>query len=178
MQTNPKDPQTELTSISGEPAHYWIDPDVTTKTRTLTRLSSLLLAMIGAVLLIVAALLVLGVHFRRPVAAQGAELYNTMTEVTVTGIVTEVREFACPVSEGEMGSHLRLKTTDGEVLVHLAPGRILRSQNIKFDPGDRLIVAASRTSVVGSKDLIAREIVRGSEDYVLRDRSGRLMVVQ
>jgi len=142
------------------------------------RLSSLLLAAVGAVLLIVAALLVLGVSFRRPVAARGADLYNPKAEVTVTGVVTEVQEFACPVSEGEMGSHLVLKTRDGDVLVHLAPGRILRSQSIKFAPGDHLIVAGSKTRVVGSKDLIVREIVRGSEDYVFRDATGKLMLVQ
>jgi len=178
VQTNSKHPQSELNSISGEPAHYWVDPAATAKTRTITRLSSLLLAMIGAALLIIAALLILGVHFQRPVTAQGEDLYNPMAEVTVTGVVTEVRDFACPVSEGEMGSHLMLKTPDGQVLVHLAPGRILRSQNIKFSPGDQLIVAASRTDAMGSEALIAREIVRGAEDYVLRDRSGKLLVVQ
>jgi hypothetical protein len=178
MQSEPKPPQTELTSISGEPAHYWIEPAAAGTRLTITRFSSLLLAIVGAGLVIVVAMFVLGVNFRRPVGAQGAKLYNAKTEITVTGVVTKVQEFACPVSEGEMGSHLLLKTQDGDFLVHLAPGRILRSQSIRFAPGDRLIVAGSRTLVTGSADLIAREIVRGSEDYVLRDSSGKLMVVQ
>lgn len=178
MQSNPESPLTELTSISGEPAHYWVGTALPRRKETVVRLSSLLLAGLGAVLLIAVVLLVLGVSFRRPVASEGAALYDPKAEVTLTGVVAEVREFTCPVSEREMGSHLVLKTQSGDVLVHLAPGRIMRSQNIKFAPGDQLIVVGSRTRVVGSKDLIAREIVRGSEDYVLRDASGQLMLIQ
>jgi len=142
------------------------------------RLSSMLLALFCAVGVLVVLLLGMGVNFRRPVPAQGAALYNPATEIVAKGVVTEVRDFACPVSEGEIGSHLMLKTADGVLQVHLAPGRILRSQQLSFASGDQLTVIGSKTRVFGSNDLIAREITRGTEQFVLRDPTGKLMLVQ
>ena len=176
MKSNPVSPEHDLTTISGEPAHYWVEAAPPRK-ETVMRLSSLILAGVGAAALIAVVLLILGVSFRRPVA-QGAALYQPNAEITVSGTVTEVRDFACPVSEGELGSHLVLKTANGEVMVHLAPGRIMRSQQLRFAPGDQIIVTGAKVRALGSKDLIAREIVRGGEDWVFRDRAGKLMLVQ
>jgi len=142
------------------------------------KLSSVLLAGLGAAALTAVVLLILGVSFRRPLPTQGAGLYNRATETTVTGVVSEVRDFSCPVSDGEMGDHLMLKTADGEVLVHLAPGRVMRSQNLRFAPGEQLTVMGSRVRLLGHNDLIAREIVRGTDTYVFRDQAGKLMLVQ
>lgn len=142
------------------------------------RLSSLLLAVFCAAAVLVVLLLGMGVNFRRPVPAQGANLYNPATEVIVKGVVSEVRDFACPVSEGEIGSHLMLKTADGVLQVHLAPGRILRSQKLSFAAGDQITVIGSKVRIFGSNDLIAREITRGNEDFVFRDPAGKLMLVQ
>jgi translation initiation factor IF-1 len=71
-----------------------------------------------------------------------------------------------------------LKTADGMVLVHLAAGRIMRSQNIRFTPGDRIEVLGSRVRIAGQDDLIARQISRGDVVYVLRDQSGKLLILQ
>ena len=142
------------------------------------KLASMLIAALGAVLLVVVVLLILGVNFRRPLPEQGAELYDSSTEMTVSGVVTETREFACPVSDGEMGSHLLLKTANGVMQVHLAPGRILRSHQLKFVPGEQLVVVGSRVRRLGSNDLIARQVSRGTEEYVFRDSAGKLMLVQ
>jgi len=141
------------------------------------RLSGILLAAFGAAALTAAVLLILGVSFRRPLPAQGAALYNPANETTVTGVVSEVRDFACPVNDGELGNHVTLKTANGEVMVHLAPGWVLRSQNLRFAPGEQLTVTGSRVPVVGRNDLIAREVVRGADDYLLRDRTGKPILV-
>ena len=142
------------------------------------RLSSLFLAAIFAVAVIAVLLMVLGVNFHSPVPAQGAALYNPANEVLVKGVVTEVREFACPVSEGEMGSHLMLNTANGVLTIHLAQGRILRSQQISFAPGDQIAVVGSKVRIQGSNGVIAREITRGNEIFMFRDRTGKLMLVQ
>jgi translation initiation factor IF-2 len=102
------------------------------------KLSSLVVGAVSAIAVIAVVLLIAGVHFERPVAVQGAALYNPSNEVVLKGVVREIQEFTCPVSESEMGAHLLLNTDHGVVQVHLAPGRILRSQNISFAPGDQI----------------------------------------
>ncbi|MBZ5705722.1 MAG: hypothetical protein LAN63_10240 [Acidobacteriia bacterium] len=141
------------------------------------KLSSLFIGMIFAVAVIAVLLMVFGVSFHRPLA-QGAALYNPANEVVVRGVVQEVQEFACPVSEGEMGDHLLLKTGDGVVQVHLAPARIMRSQNLKFAPGDQIEVVGSKIRFHGNDDLIAREIIRGNESITFRDSQGKLLMMQ
>jgi len=142
------------------------------------KISSLLYGMVAAVVVIVVLLLILGVSFHRPVSAQGAALYDAANEVSVGGRVQEVQEFDCPVSEGELASHLMLKTTDGVVQVHLAPVRIMASQKLSFAPGDQIEVVGSKIRLNGENGVIAREITRGNESFIFRDHEGRLMLVQ
>ena len=140
--------------------------------------SSFVLGVIFAVAVVFVLLMVLGVNFRPPLTAQGAALYNPANEVVMEGVVQGIQDFACPVSEGEVGSHLTQKTGDSVVLVHLAPGRIMRSQKLSFAPGDQIAVLGSKFRFHGNDDLIAREITRGNETLVFRDREGKLMLVQ
>jgi hypothetical protein len=142
------------------------------------KLSSLVVGAVSAIVVIAVVLLIAGVHFERPLAVQGDALYNPANEIVVKGVVREIQEFTCPVSENEMGEHLLLKTVDGVVQVHLAPGRILRSQQITFTPGDQITVVGSRFRLRGNDDVIAREITRGNENFVFRDHDGKLMLMQ
>lgn len=142
------------------------------------KVSSLFVGAISAVAVIAVVLLIAGVQFERPVSVQGAALYNPANEIVLKGVVREVQEYACPVSEQEMGEHLIVKTEDGVVQVHLAPGRILRSQTISFAPGDQVSVVGSRFRFHGNSDVIAREITRGNENFVFRDHQGKLMLIQ
>lgn len=142
------------------------------------RMQSLLYGMAFAVVILAVLLLVLGVNFQRPTSVQGAALYDPAKEVTVKGFVQEVQEFDCPVSEGELGSHLMLKTADGVVLVHLAPVRIMTGQKLTFAVGDQIEVIGAKVRVAGKNGLIAREITRGNESLVFRDRDGKLLMVQ
>jgi hypothetical protein len=144
------------------------------------RLSSLILGTIVAVAVIGVLLWFSGViKFERPVTTtQGAALYNRATETTVKGDVQELSEFDCPVSEGEIGSHLTLMTADGALQIHLAPARIMRSHQMRFAPGDQLEVVGSAVRIGGKEGVIAREVTRGNESFVLRDPDGRLMLVQ
>ena len=141
------------------------------------RLSSILLATLCAIVLAAVLMLMLGVNVHR-VPAQGAKLYNPATEVTLKGSVAEVRDFACPVSEGEIGTHLMLKTGNEVVQLHLAPGRIMRSHKLSFATGDQLTVVGSKVELLGREDIIAREITRGNENFVFRDPAGNSMLVQ
>lgn len=142
------------------------------------KISSLLYGMVFAVVVVAVLLLIMGVSFHRPVSAQGAALYNAADEVVVRGRVQEAQEFDCPVSEGELASHLMLKTADGVVQVHLAPVRIMASQKLSFAPGDQIEVVGSKIRLNGKNGVIAREISRGRESFIFRDREGRLLLVQ
>jgi len=142
------------------------------------RLSSLILGIIFAVAIIAVLLSVLGVSFHAPTALQGAALYNPANEITATGTVTGVEEFDCPVSEGELGVHLTLKTAEGNLQVHLAPSRIMQGQKLSFSPGDQLQVTGARVRINGTKGIIARELTRGNETYIFRDQEGKLVMVQ
>lgn len=141
------------------------------------KLSSILLTAVCFIVLVAALMLMLGVNVHRA-PAQGAKLYNPATETTLKGTVTEVRDFACPVSEGEIGTHLMLQTSDGVVQVHLAPGRIMRSHKLSFSVGNQLTVVGSKVKLLGKEDVIAREITRANESFVFRDRVGNSMLVQ
>ena len=142
------------------------------------KISSLLYGVVAAAVVIFVLLLILGVSFHRPVSAQGAALYNAADEVVVRGFVKEVQEFDCPVSEGELASHLMLKTADGVLQVHLAPVRIMAGQKLSFAPGDQLEVVGSKIRLNGENGVIAREITRGNESFIFRDREGKLLLVQ
>lgn len=142
------------------------------------KMRSLLYGMAFAVVILVVLLLVLGVNFQSPNAVQGAALYNPADEVVVKGTVQGIQEFDCPVSEGELGSHLLLKTADGTMLVHLAPVRIVTSQNLSFAPGDQIEVIGAKVRIAGKNGLIAREITRGNESVIFRDRTGKLVIAQ
>ena len=142
------------------------------------KLSSLLSGITFACVVVVVLLLIMGVHFQRPVPALGAALYDRATETTVRGVVADVSDFACPVSEGEIGNHLMLQTADGIVEVHLAPSRIMRGQHLVFTHGDQLTVIGSRVRALGKNDIIAREITRGNETMMFRNPTGKLIVTQ
>jgi hypothetical protein len=142
------------------------------------KISSLLYGMVFAIVVVVVLLLIMGVSFNRPVSAQGAALYNAANELVVAGRVQEVQEFDCPVSEGELASHLLLKTKDGVLQVHLAPVRIMAGQKLSFAPGDQIEVVGSKIRLNGNSGIIAREISRGGETFIFRDREGTLLLVQ
>ena len=138
---------------------------------------SLLLGTILAMAVLGTLLLTFGVKPRGP-TEQGAALYNVASETSIKGVVRAVEDFTCPVSESEIGRHLRLQTPAGMVQVHLAPARVMRSQAFSFSPGDQLEVLGSRVRLQGEESLIAREITRGNESFFLRDRQGQLLLVQ
>jgi hypothetical protein len=103
---------------------------------------------------------------------KGPPPYNAAAETTVSGVVEETREFFCGVSD-EQGLHLVLRTNQGKVMVHVAPARFLRSQQITINPNDQVSVVGTRVNYQGQESMLAREITRGNEVLVLRDHEGR-----
>jgi hypothetical protein len=132
-----------------------------------------LLGMLGGAVVIALLLLVFGVRFTSDVMA-----YDAAKEINANGVVVAGEDFACPASQGELGGHLILKTSDGEYEVHLAPARVLRSLNWKFQPGQQMEVRGAKVSFRGKPGLLARQITTGNEIYTFRDANGVLIIKQ
>jgi len=106
-----------------------------------------------------------------PRREQSPPAYDAAHEIQTRGVVQEVQEFFCPIGD-EQGIHLLLKTDNGVLQVHVAPARFLRGQEIRFNQGDQILVVGSRLRYMGADALLAREIVRDNEVFILRDHQG------
>jgi len=98
--------------------------------------------------------------------------YDATAEVTIHGVVQDVKNFYCPVS-GDEGTHLTLATNNGMVEVHVAPARFLNGQRWQFFRGDEVDVLGSRIVYRGHEALIARSIARGNQTVALRKADGK-----
>jgi hypothetical protein len=103
--------------------------------------------------------------------------YNAAAEVTLHGVVENVRDFYCPVS-GTEGTHLMVATENGTVEVHLAPSQFLAGKHLEFFRGDQVEVTGSRLIYLGHEALIARTIVRGTQTLALRKADGKPLWVE
>lgn len=103
---------------------------------------------------------------------RGAPAYNVTPEMSVRGVVEDIQEFYCPIS-GDEGTHLMLRTENGAIPVHVAPGRFLRGNGLSFAKGDQIEVVGSEVNYKGAAALIARKITRGNETFAFRTPSGR-----
>jgi hypothetical protein len=102
-----------------------------------------------------------------------APKYDTAKEVTIKGVVQEVKDFQCPVSGG-MGAHLIVKTDKGLVTVHLALSKFLSEYGFAFAKGDEVEVIGAKAKV-GDDDnaVLARKIDRGNQTFTFRDKNGK-----
>jgi DNA/RNA endonuclease YhcR with UshA esterase domain len=98
--------------------------------------------------------------------------YDTAAEVTLQGVVEDVKNFYCPVS-GEEGTHLIISTDKGMMQVHVAPARFLNGQKWQFFRGDQVEVVGSRIVFQGHEALIARSIIRGTQTVAVRQADGK-----
>jgi DNA/RNA endonuclease YhcR with UshA esterase domain len=98
--------------------------------------------------------------------------YDTATEATFKGTVVDVIDRHCPMSGG-MGTHLMLKQADGSMIeVHLATTKFVKSFDLVFNKGDKIEVTGVKVNFEGKETIFAREVTRGSETFVFRDKNG------
>lgn len=99
--------------------------------------------------------------------------YDPATEAVYEGTVEEVRDRQCPVSGG-MGSHVVLKLEDGTTIeVHLASTKFVKEYELVFAKGDVLEVTGSKVQFEGVETIFAREVKRGNDSFVFRDKDGK-----
>lgn len=99
--------------------------------------------------------------------------YDISNEVTIKGVVQEVKDFQCPVSGG-MGAHLIVKTDKGLVTVHLALSKFLSEYGFNFAKGDEVVITGVKAKVGDDENsILARKIERGNQTFVFRDKEGK-----
>ena len=103
---------------------------------------------------------------------QAVPKYNPRTEATFKGTVVEVKDRNCPVSGG-MGSHIILKVGDKTIEVHLAATKFVKTYELVFNKGDEIEVIGSKVNFEDVDTIFAREIHRGQDTFVFRDKDGK-----
>jgi len=102
-----------------------------------------------------------------------APAYDPSQEVTVSGTVTEMKDYVCPVS-GTVGTHIYLKSGDGTVTeAHVASAKFLPEYGINLAVGYELEITGMKTKVADKDALLVRIIKHGNQIYTFRDRKGR-----
>ncbi len=108
-----------------------------------------------------------------PAPGAGVPKYDHSTEAVFKGTVQEVKDRQCPVSGG-MGSHVILKLENGTTIeVHLATTKFVKEYDLVFSVGDQLEVTGSKITFEGVETILAREVKRGNDVYVFRDKDGK-----
>jgi hypothetical protein len=98
--------------------------------------------------------------------------YNQAAEATFKGTVEGVTDRICPVSGG-LGSHVMLKLSDGQMIeVHLATTKFVESNQLLVHKGDEIVVIGNKVNFQGRDTIFAREVTRGVETFVFRDKEG------
>jgi len=105
------------------------------------------------------------------VVAQDAPKYDPATEVTLHGIVTQIKDFDCPVS-GTLGRHVEVKLADGTIMeVHLAPVKFMNDYKIMVT-NEPVMVVGSKVTFHDAPAVIARTFSQKTT-YELRDPNGK-----
>lgn len=130
--------------------------------------------------LIAVALLLAAIAFTSEAFAQGMgrgpnfdrqRLYDVDTVETMEGEVTEIEYFGPKQGMGQ-GVHLKLKTDDETLAVHLGPRWFMDKQDVQIDEGDLIKVKGSLITFDEEPTIIAAEIEKGDETLRLRDEKG------
>lgn len=107
---------------------------------------------------------------------RGMMMYNTGSETTIKGTVESLDQgtqgMMMKMGMG-MGTHLTVKTAEGDMQVMLGPTRFITDKGFSFAKGDQVEVTGSKVSMGGSNYLMAREVVKDGKTLTLRDKDGR-----
>jgi isocitrate/isopropylmalate dehydrogenase len=106
-------------------------------------------------------------------ATGNAPKYDKATEATISGVITAVKDYQCPIS-GTMGAHITIKPEVGpEIEVHVAATKYVKDYEMVFAAGDKVDVVGSKVKFNGVDTIIARELTHGQDTYTFRDKEGK-----
>ena len=104
-----------------------------------------------------------------PDARKSMRMYDPATETHLKGTIEAVTQ----MTRGQMmGTHLTLKTGEGNLEVMLGPSKFITSKGFSFAKGDSIEVTGSKVTMGGTEHIIAREVVKDGKTLTLRDKTG------
>lgn len=103
-------------------------------------------------------------------ASDPAPKYDTTKEVTIKGVVQEVKEVPNP--QGQIGIYLMVKSGEETIEVRLCPNSFLKEFEVVFHNGDELTITGSKVKVGEKEVILARVIESGNNKITLRDPKG------
>ncbi|MDJ0735039.1 MAG: hypothetical protein QNJ47_13405 [Nostocaceae cyanobacterium] len=105
-------------------------------------------------------------------------MYDQQTVKTITGEVVDVDYTSSGRGRGRGrgmyggGVHLRIKTSQEEIPVHLGPRWYMEQQDMQIQVGDKIEVKGSQITYDGQSTMIAGEIKKGDRLLKLRHSDG------
>lgn len=97
-------------------------------------------------------------------------IYDTKTEMTISGVVQEVKEVPGPGRSN--GLHLVLKGDAASYEVHVGPRWYLSQKKYTFAKGEQIEVTGSKVTCQGSDVVVARQVKKDGNAWMLRDEKG------
>jgi hypothetical protein len=100
--------------------------------------------------------------------SQSIPKYDSHAETKMKGVVEELK---LPPKGSEI-AHLLVKNDTETVDVYLCPKSFFNDMGMGFSKGDELSFTGSRVKQDGGDLILAREVVKGNDTFVLRDAKG------
>ncbi|HVM76274.1 MAG TPA: hypothetical protein VMT75_11560 [Candidatus Saccharimonadales bacterium] len=101
-----------------------------------------------------------------------AAAYETAKEVIVVGTVVSYSESSMSRPNG---THVLVKTPNGNIDVHLGPASYLRANNFSLAAGDSVRFVGAISSTESGSVLLARIAQKGSQALAIRSTKGFLL---
>jgi len=100
-------------------------------------------------------------------------MYNPDTEVSFSGTISKIDRIET-MKGASPGIHIMVTGEDPCTAspIHLGPAWFLDNQDIKLAVGDKVEVVGSKVKLGDENVIIARELRKGDDILVLRDKSG------
>lgn len=102
--------------------------------------------------------------------AAGPPKYDLHTEAKFKGTVQELR--LPPKGKEKEIAHLLLKNGADTIDVYLCPKSFLDDMDMGFAQGEEIALTGSKVKQDGADLILAREVAKGSNTFVLRDDKG------
>ena len=97
--------------------------------------------------------------------------YDTATETKIKGTVEEIKPAASDRKTAPID--LMIKSESASVEVSLCPKPFLDDLGVTFAKGDSLEITGSKVKRGDLEQVLAREVVKGDDTVVLRDKTGK-----
>jgi hypothetical protein len=119
---------------------------------------------------LVAVVVALPTHAQKKSAGASLPKYDVQTETKIKGIVDEVK-LPPKGSEKEI-AHLLVKDGANSVDVYLCPKTFFDDMGMSYAKGDEVAMTGSKAKQGDAEVFLVREIVKGTDSFVLRDAKG------